>query len=236
MALINDFQPRTILDNTNGLVAYLPDGRLFAAKNIEGTNLRKLYQAFASEYTRLQNKIYELGIEDDLANTSNLIDEWERALLIPDTCLTNNTTLVQRRKQVVAKFALMNLVTEEDWIALARFFGYTITISRGVTSNVFTMTFPIYFTGSIKAARFTMIIKFVGLKKPSNIFTCTFPIVFSDNENFLMCLFYHLKPANVHLQFDWEKKDDDENYLIDNDSVLLFDNDGQQLTVGDKIQ
>jgi len=204
MALINDFKQRTIVENTNGLVAYLPDGRLFAAKNIEGTNLRNLYQSFSGEYQRLQNKIYELAIEDDLANTTNLINEWEHALLIPDTCLTNNTTLVQRRKQIVAKFALMNLVTKTDWIALAKFFGYDIIIRSGTSADLFTMTFPINFSGSSKAARFTMIIKFMGLSQPANVFTCTFPIIFSSSENFLICLFHYLKPANVNLLFEWE--------------------------------
>lgn len=225
---IDDFKPGTIVDNTDALVAYLPNGRLFAAKNIEGTNLRKLFEAFSGEMGRMENKIYELAVEDDLANTTNLLEEWEHALMIPDTCLTNNTTIEQRRKQIVAKFALMNITTEKDWIDLAQFFGFTITIEHGVEASVFPIRFPIYFAASAKAARFTMIITFTDLIKPTNVFTCTFPITFSNNENFLMCLFYHLKPANVNLQFRWTGEDKT-NFIIDNDSAYIWDSDDQQL-------
>jgi len=133
-----------------------------------------------------------------------LIDEWERALNIPDTCLTNTVPIDQRRKQLVAKFALMNITTEEDWIYLANFFGFNIKIEYGTQYSEFPMEFPLYFAGSIKAAKFTMIITFLGLEKPSNIFTMTFPITFEDDNNFMMCLFKKLKPANVNIHFRWE--------------------------------
>jgi uncharacterized protein YmfQ (DUF2313 family) len=201
----DSFKPNTLIENTNCLVAYLPNGRLFAAKNIEGSNLRNLFTAYAKEFGRLHNKIYEVNYEYDLANTTNLIDEWESALQIPDTCLTNvDVSIEQRRKQVVAKFALMNIVTEQDWLNLALFFGFRVRIEYGTTYNVFTMKFPIYLAGSTKAAKFTMIITFLGIEKPRNIFTAQFPITFEKNTNFMMCLFKKLKPANVNLHFRWE--------------------------------
>jgi uncharacterized protein YmfQ (DUF2313 family) len=206
MAIINDFIPNTIVENTDCLVAHLPNGRLFAAKNIDGSNLRKLYTAFAGEFGRLQNKIYEISNEDDLSNTTNLITQWENALQIPDDCFINDGGLVIRRKQVVAKFALMNILTEKDWKDLALFFGFVIRIEYGVaSSNVFTFTFPVTFYSSAKAARFTMIVVFEGSTGyPGNIFTMTFPIVFDPDTNIMRCLFEHLKPANVHVIYRWE--------------------------------
>jgi len=179
---MSGFKPNTLVENTNALVAYLPNGRLFAAKNISGTNLRLLYGAFAKEFTRLQNKVYEISVEDDLANTTNLIDEWESALGIPDECLSNDENIAQRRKQIVAKFALMNLTTESDWINLAWFFGFRVRIDYGTTVSLFPMTFPLYFSGSGKAARFTMVITFLDLYQPSNVFTMTFPFTFEENN------------------------------------------------------
>jgi len=202
--MINNFKPNTILENTDCLVSYLPNGRLFAAKNIDGSNLRTLFSALAPEYTRLQNKIYELSVEDDLANTTNLIDEWERALLIPDECFTNTVPIEQRRKQIVAKFALMNITTEEDWKNLAFFFGYNIEIGYGTQFSEFPMEFPLYFSGSVKESKFTMIITFMGLSAPANVFTMTFPITFEENTNFMICLFNKLKPANVNIHYRWE--------------------------------
>ncbi len=201
----NNFYPNTLIENTDCLVAYLPNGRLFAAKNIDGSDLRKLFGAFGKEFGRLQNKIYEISVEDDLANTTNLIDQWESALQIPDTCLKSaNVPIAQRRKQIVAKFALMNITTEKDWIDLAWFFGFRIKIEYGISYGAFTYTFPIYFAGSVKAARFTMIITFLGMSKPRNIFTLTFPIKFEENSNYVMCLFSKLKPANVNIHYRWE--------------------------------
>lgn len=201
----NNFLPNTLIENTDCLVAYLPNGRVFAAKNIEGSNLRNLFSAFAKEFGRLQNKIYEISVEDDLANTTNLINEWESSLQIPDTCLkVLNVPIEQRRKQIVAKFALMNITTEQDWINLAWFFGFRIKIDYGTTFGLFTMTFPLYLSGSKRAARFTMIITFLGLYKPRNVFTTKFPIVFDETKNFMICLFKKLKPANVNIHFRWE--------------------------------
>jgi len=204
MGIKTDFKPNTLLQNTNALAAYLPNGQLFVAKNLEGSNLRKSLTALANEYGRYQDKIYEVSTEDDIRNTTNLISEWESALGIPDQCLTSDTTIQQRRKQIEAKFALMNLTTESDWIYLANFFGFTITIEHGSQASLFPMTFPILFSGSVKAAKFTMIIKFMGLRKPGNIFTMKFPITFEQQTNYVLCLFEKLKPANVNIVYRWE--------------------------------
>ena len=199
-----NFEPNTITENTNSLAAYMPNDDLFLAKYIEGSNLRKLLYGIAQEYNLVQNKIYEISVENDLLHTTNLIDEWERALGLPDTCMkTAGVPIAQRRKQIVAKFGKMNLTTEEDWKALATFFGFTIKIEYGSQSDVFTMIFPVYFTGSAKAARFTMIITFMGIAKPSNVFPMKFPFIFEDT-NFMICLFNKLKPANVNILYRWE--------------------------------
>lgn len=204
--MINDFKPNTIIEMQSALIAYLPDGRLFLAKNDINSNLRRLFNAISLEYGRLQNKIYEISVETDIDEANNLINEWERSVAIPDFCLNTKHDITLRRKQVKAKFALMNLTTEKDWIDLAFFFGLRITIDYGTTFDVFPMTFPIYFAGSAKAIKFTMIVNFYEIDKPKNIFTLTFPVTFEEDTNFIKCLFKKLKPANVNLVFRY--KDD----------------------------
>jgi hypothetical protein len=199
-----NFTPNSIVENADALGAYLPDGRLFVAKNINNSNLRNLLVSVSGEYTRLQNKIYEVSTEYDLENTTNLINEWESALGIPDTAFTKDTDIVQRRKQIVAKFALMNLTVDADWIYLAAFFGYTIEIRHGFNYGVFPITFPWIFFGDAKSAKFTMVIVFKGLPQPGNVFPIVFPIVFDKDTNFLINLFKKLKPANVNIKFLWE--------------------------------
>jgi len=199
-----DFTPNTVDVNTQVLANYLPTGELYLAKNIENTNLRRMLKALAQELTRVQNKQYELSVEHRLDTTTNLIDEWEKALGIPDDCFkVIGRTIEFRRKQIVAKFAKMNLTTEQDWIDLAKYFGYDIEIIHPIENNGFDYDFDFYFLTD-KGARFTMIIRFLHMYAPEDVFDCTFDFKFCDDTNIVICLFEHLKPANVQLIFEYE--------------------------------
>jgi uncharacterized protein YmfQ (DUF2313 family) len=198
-----NFKPNTLETNTQVLANYLPTGILYAAKNIGESKLKKMLRALAYELTREQDKLYELSYEHKLDTTTNLIQEWERALGIPDDCFNTNQPIEIRRKQIVAKFAKMNLLTEQDWIDLAKLFGYDIQIIHPIENNGFDYTFDFYFYTD-KELRFVMIIKFMGLAAPEDVFDCTFDFTFSDDTNVVICLFEHLKPANVKLIFEYE--------------------------------
>lgn len=198
-----DFKPNSIETNAQTIANMLPGGDLFIAKNIKDSNLRKMLISLATELTRLEETIYELSIQYDLKNTVNLIDEWERALGIPDECFSSDGVPVAlRQKQVFAKFALMNLVTEEDWKSLANLFGFTIQIIHPMNNNGFDYTFDFYFFDD-KTARYTIIIKFMGISAPEDVFDQTFDFTFSA-DNVLICLFEHLKPANVQIKYEYE--------------------------------
>jgi len=192
-----NFTENSLEINTYLLGSYLPQGKMYDAKNIKDTNFNKLLAAFAQEYTRIQAKINELSTEYDMSVTQELIAEWEHALGIPDQCFTNTVSLEERQKQCVVKFAQMNIQTEADFIQLAATLGYDIEILHGIKYAVFPMTFPILL-GSAKAARFTMIIKFLNADKPQNIFPMTFPFIF-QKQNTVQCVFEFLKPANVRI-------------------------------------
>ncbi|MGD9276260.1 MAG: DUF2313 domain-containing protein [Candidatus Pacearchaeota archaeon] len=188
---------------TQSLADYLPNDDIFRSKNIQGSNLRSLLQAFSSEFMRVEAKIKELADEHYLPYTYNLIDEWERQLGIPDECFNpKNKSIEERRQYAIAKFALMNLTSTPDFIALADFFGVRIEILNGYQhSNFFPFTFPIYFFGSIKEAKFTMIVHFLDINRPSNVFPLTFPITFGEETlaNLILCIFNKLKPAPVKI-------------------------------------
>jgi uncharacterized protein YmfQ (DUF2313 family) len=192
-----NFDQNSIETNTALLAAYLPQGKMYDAKNIRDTNFNKLLTSFAQEYTRIQEKINELSYEDYIAQTQELIENWESALGIPDDCFTNTVSLTQRQLQCVVKFAQMNIQTEADFIQLAATLGYQIEILHGIVYSVFPMLLPALL-GSAKSARFTMIIKFLNMDKPQNVFPMTFPFVF-QGQNVMECVFNHLKPANVRI-------------------------------------
>lgn len=187
--------------NTQSLASYLPGGEFFRAKNIDNSDMRKLLIALSYEFGRAEAKLKELEDEEYIPDTFNLIEEWERSLGIPDECFNpEGQTIELRRKYAIAKYALMNLTSTPDFIALAEFFGYNIEILNGYEhSNFFPFTFPVYFFDSVKEAKFTMIVYFLDLDRPSNVFPLTFPITFSDDVNLILCLFERLKPAPVKI-------------------------------------
>lgn len=197
----NIFIENSLDVNTQAFANYLPDGEYFRAKNISSSNLRSLLKALSYEFGRLESKLKELEDEEYVPYTFNLIEEWERSLGIPDECFSpEGQTIEFRRKYVIAKYALMNLTSTPDFIALADFFGIRVEILNGYEhSNFFPFTFPIYFFGSIKEAKFTMIVYFLDLDRPSNVFPLTFPITFGNAPNLILCLFEKLKPSPVKI-------------------------------------
>lgn len=201
---MQSYTPNTIDQNTQVLANYLPNDKPFEAKNITDSNLRKLLKSISYEYTRLQEKAFEMVTQDDLSTTTNLLVAWETALGIPDSFFSNTAPIATRRLQIVAKFAKMNLTTEQDWIDLAAFFGIEIEIEHGsgtLSRSEFPMIFPAYFVTSDKEAKFTMFVTFLNLVEPTNVFPAIFPVQFQNDANFLICVFNYCKPANVHVVY-----------------------------------
>lgn len=192
------FISNSVEENAQSIADYFLNGDFLRAKNIKDSNLRKYLHALSNEFTRVEQKIKEVADEHYIPLTYNLIDEWEKQLTIPDDCFSViGKTIEERRKQVIAKFALMNVTTDQDFIDLAAFFGVEVEIVNGIEhSNFFPFTFPIYFFGSIKEAKFTMIVYFKNIDRPTNAFPLTFPFTFQPaNSNLVLCLFEKLKAA-----------------------------------------
>lgn len=188
--------------NTQSLANYLLTDDLHKAKNISGSNMRKVLESFSFEITRAEQKLEELVNQYYPEDTINLIEEWERALSIPDECfkVRDSTTIEFRRKQVIAKLALMNLTTTQDFIDLAEFFDVTVRItSAEALAQVFPYTFPFEFPVGGSEALFIMVVQFIGIPEPQNLFPLTFPAKFDEDAlvNLILCLFEKLKPAPV---------------------------------------
>jgi len=182
------------------LADYLPGGRLFQAKNVDGSNLRKLLRGIATELFTADG--YLRDFQDDITPsiTTYFIEEWESALGIPDSCFTGAGTLTERRRDIVIKLAALGVQTAADFEALGALFGITVTVTPGIVHALFPMTFPIVFTAGVTAARFTIIVKFTV--DAASRFPLTFPFTFGDSTiSVLECLFRQLKPANCDIIF-----------------------------------
>lgn len=189
--------------NTQALANYLPGGEFYRAKNIEDSNFRKFLAGVSTEIIRIENKLKELADDYYIWTTDALLTEWERALGIPDTCFkVEGKTLDMRRRQVIAKLALSNVQTQEDFIFLACFLGFDITIETGTSHGIFPMQFPILLGASAKQVRFTWIVIFKDRLRPSSVFPAQFPILLGlDDTGVLRCLFTKLKPAETRVLF-----------------------------------
>ena len=195
-----NFTPNTIEENTQALADLLPQGVAWEAKNLEEANMYKLLRALSKEFKRVQSKINEFVTEHDPETTTNLIEEWEAAVGIPDDCFKNNVSLDLRRKQVVAKLAKMNVQTANDFIDLAAYFGYNVIIKDISEGSYFPLTLP-FTLGGDSSNR--MYVKFVDLDKPNNVFPLTLPFTLGGDGNIIVCIFNKLKPATIQIVFSY---------------------------------
>jgi uncharacterized protein YmfQ (DUF2313 family) len=184
------FSRRDLNEYTDSLAEYMPGGKLFASKNIQDSNFRKLLIGMSGELFRANGLLreYSNGIIPD--QTVKFIEEWERALGIPDDCFNNSGTIDIRRRNVLTKLSALGVQTIPDFEELASVFGIVVEVLSGSESGI---TFS-----SNKVARFTIVI---NITLPDR-FTYTFPIPFGDNTIVLLqCIFSKLKPANCQVIF-----------------------------------
>ena len=185
---------------TSVLANYLPSGSAFGAKGVAGSRTRLFLSGLAGEMVRACDLIQEFRDEFLPDTTTLLIDEWESAVGIPDTCFANDGTLAERRTNVKIKLAALGLQTASEFEALAALLGITVNIVAGSVHGTFPFTFPIIFFPDARAARHTIIVDADFGAMTS--FPYTFPITFEEGgETLLSCLYEKLKPANVDLLF-----------------------------------
>jgi len=173
---------RTLTEETNAFANYLPNGRIFAAKNKEDAKLRQLITGIATENQRVGALINQLLREHDINNTTVLIDEWERAVGIPDDCFQETTSLPieQRRRQVIGKLFMRVAWTRDDYLALAGI------IWPGMPIDIF------YLPGEFFTARMRL-----PMSLCDAVFPLPFPLPFGGCPNVQqVCVFNKIKPAN----------------------------------------
>ena len=191
---------RTKEEHTSALAAYLPNGKVFEAKNIEGSNLRAFLKGLSGELFTAQNYITTLKEEYFPDTTTLFIDEWEATAGIPDSCFKGDGTIEERRRDVLVKLAASGVQTDQDFIDLAALFGVEVTITAGRDEITFPLTFPVLMFNTVAEARFTTVVKFTA--PDTSRFPLTFPILFGTNEIALLeCIFKKLKPKNCNIIF-----------------------------------
>lgn len=78
------FTKHTKEEHADALAAYLPNDRNYAAKGIDGTKLRQLLIGLSGQPKTAEEFIILVWNELDPTATTLFIDDWEKAVGIPD--------------------------------------------------------------------------------------------------------------------------------------------------------
>lgn len=196
---------RTQEEQANVLAQYLPNDPLWDDKNSEGTPLRKVLLGLATQWNAFRSGCNQLVEEYDIVKTTILIEEWEKAVGIPDCCLTiANKTLEQRRTNILLKLAGINATTAKQFKNIGKVLGFTLDVKAGGDSSAYVLpyTFPFILADSSDDTPFVII---VNINDPVSAggFPLTFPFTLgSGGTDILKCLFNKLKPANSIIYFN----------------------------------
>jgi len=195
------FGPHTEEEQAQSFANYLPNGKIFKAKNQEGTTLKNLIAGLGIELFRAEGKQNEMICEHFPADTELLLSEWESALGIPDDCFPIAETSQERRDNIVTKLTALGVATKEGFEALALELGFVVRVDGGGRWGVFPMEFPALLFNNPSDARFTMVVDFLT-PIDLNVFDFVFPVVFGNEvNNVIICLFEKLAPANADVIF-----------------------------------
>ncbi|MDH3325183.1 MAG: DUF2313 domain-containing protein [Gammaproteobacteria bacterium] len=133
MKLLTD---HSLSDHADSIADYMPNDRLFGAKKIKNSALRKFVEGCAYLEMKAEDRLNQVSSEYDIRTTTDYISEWERFVGIPDDCFDISTDIQTRREQVLTKLVSFNLQTEQDFVSLAAAFGMVITIDSTTSFNV----------------------------------------------------------------------------------------------------
>lgn len=194
----------TQTQQTDILAQYLRDDRLHQAKNNDQSVLRRILLGLASEWLNFRNKINEVSNEYNPTSTTKLIEEWEKFVGIPDSCIAIASTIEQRRLNILLKLAGVNVSTEKQFKNIALILGYNIEVSNGVSTSTFPLTLP-FLLISEASAPFTIVITLPASLKPAG-FPLTLPFILTSGQPAILnCLFNKIKPANTQLYFRYSE-------------------------------
>lgn len=189
----------SVTEHARTLAAYLPNGKTFEGKNILGSNFHQLLRGLAGEMTVAEGYLLTLEKEYFPDETVLFLDEWERALGIPDDCFPGTGSIDERRIHILVKLTSLGVQTAQDFIDLAALFGITVSVEPASEHARFPYTFPILLLG-VASAKYTILVTFTVTV--ANEFPLTFPFTFGDPIiAVLKCLYSKLKPANCELIF-----------------------------------
>ncbi len=194
------FKTHSKKNHADSLANYLPNSRIFSpAKFIDDSNLRQLLIGLAGELVRSEKNASDLYAERDIETTTNLIDEWESALGIPDGIFPGDGTLAERRQHVLAKFT-MSVQTIADFQMIAEILGFDDVTLTPLADTLYPPYDVPFFPVELDEAMFVVIVRGTNILLAVPPYDVPFDVVFGSSV--LQDLFDTLKPANVKFIYE----------------------------------
>lgn len=119
---------RTIEQYRSLILNLLPRGLAWARER--GFNMRDMIDAIAEEFYRIDLRADQALLEGDPRTTTEMLEEWEAMVGIPDECAPPALTLERRRADVIARLTMRGSLNKQFYIDFAAYLGYTITIDE----------------------------------------------------------------------------------------------------------
>lgn len=193
MPNLDYFNAPTIDESCVQIAGSIPQGRGWNKKTDPESNIFGLIRSLAHGINLVQQRIQLLVDEFNINNTFDLLTDWETSVGIPDDCLKDLDSLIQRRSAIISRLRKIPVVTKEEFEALAfELIGETAVVTDGWSYDR-ANNFPDAYS------RFKMYVQFVD---SITGFPYSFPYPFGRLRNDLVeCVFNAVKPANVVVIF-----------------------------------
>lgn len=184
--------------HARSLADYLPNGRLFEAKNINDSNFRQLILGLSGELFTAEGYLITLEQEYFPDRTTLFLNEWEQTLGIPDDCFDGQGDNNTRRRDILVKLSALGVQTADDFVTLGAIFGKTVTVTP-LSDEAFP-PLPVPFTPiSFPDGRFIIVVTGVDLVSGVPPYDVPFDLIVG--ESVLECLFTKQIPGNCNVIF-----------------------------------
>ena len=198
--MANLFDKKNIDIQREILAKFYPNGTLMFGKNIEEKNLFKFIKGLAPELERVDNLMNAIIFNHFIPQTVNLIEEWESAVGIPDSCFSNDGTLEQRRANVILKLANMNVQTLADFINIGILLGFPDIEIYPLRDRAFPPYQVPFIPQAVSNSRFIFVVE--ATNAIPNVPPYDVPFIPGNGSGgLLVCVFNKLKPANTKIIF-----------------------------------
>ena len=193
-------EKRTQQEQARILANYLRDDKLHQAKNQTDSNLYKILVGLAEGWLDFRNNANAIVDNYNINNSLLLIEEWEKAVGIPDNIFDISGDIETRKRNILLKLAGSKAETKEQFERIGKILGFDIQVEPAFKYSRFTYTFPVLLLNE-GSSPFVILVNINKSLKP-NGFSFKFTFKFSiDSADILKLFFNKIKPSNTIIIF-----------------------------------